>query len=80
MPASTRTTMCVTATLSPTQVRCSDEGLLTARCTQCATDFVQAPDADVRDALAALDRTHPRAAHRRCVPEGWLPAGTTDPG
>jgi hypothetical protein len=69
----------MTATLSPTQVRCSDDGRLTARCTRCGGDYVQVPEVDVRDALAALDRTHPAAAHRRCVPEGWLPA-TTDGG
>lgn len=70
----------MTSTLSPTQVRCSSEGLLTARCTRCGTDFVQAPDADVRDALAALDRAHPASAHHRRVPEGWLATGTTGAG
>jgi len=69
----------VTTTLSPTQVRCRDDGLLTARCTRCGTDLVQAPEADVRDALVALDRTHPATTHLARVPEGWLPARAGDP-
>ncbi len=65
----------MTTTLSPTQVRCRDDGRLTARCTRCGTEFVQAPGADVRTALMALDRDHPAAAHPRRVPAGWQAAG-----
>jgi hypothetical protein len=65
----------MTTTLSPTQVRCREDGRLTARCTWCGTELVQAPDADVRSALAALDRDHPARTHGRTVPAGWLTPG-----
>jgi hypothetical protein len=64
----------MTTTLSPTQVRCRPDGRLTARCTSCGADYVQAPEADVRAALEALDAAHGAGAHRRKPPQGWLPA------
>ena len=64
----------MTTTLSPTQVRCGGDGRLTARCSLCGTDFVQAPGADVRTALTALDDEHPATAHPRRVPAGWQAA------
>ena len=67
----------MTTTSSPTQVRCRDDGRLTARCLRCGLDVVQLPDVEVRAALVALDTDHDhRDGHPRIPPAGWaLAAG-----
>ena len=63
----------MTTVASPTQVRCTAEGLLTARCVLCGLELVQLPEADVAAALSALDAAHPasKRAHRYGTPPGW---------
>jgi hypothetical protein len=59
---------------SPTQVRCTFDGLLTARCVLCGLELVQLPGADVGTALSVLDAAHPAASdarHRRGNLAGW---------
>ena len=63
----------MTTVASPTQVRCADDGRLTARCLVCQVDLVQTGD-DVAAALRALDEAHPavRAGrHSAEAPAGW---------
>lgn len=62
----------MTTTSSSMQVRCGDDGRLTARCVRCGLDLVQLPDVEVRAALAALDADHDdRGDHPRTPPAGW---------
>ena len=70
----------MTTTSSPTQVRCGDDGRLTARCVRCGLGVVQLPDVEVRAALEALDADHGDdrpGCHPRTAPAGWaLAAGS----
>lgn len=64
----------MTTVASPTQVRCTVDGRLTARCVLCDLELVQLAGADVGAALSALDEAHPAikdTPHRPGTPSGW---------